>query len=87
MVKGAFVVDRDLGDPTIIYFTPLANVHPVPDDQINLKSQVESTNATLKIIFEKQSERFEEYFISLLNLAQLGLSGDPARPQVALRAL
>lgn len=87
MATGAFKVQKDPKDPTIIYFSPEAGVDPVPDDQIDLKSQAESTLASLKIIFEKNSERFEEYYDSLFSLAKLGLEGSDARPQIALRAL
>ena len=59
----------------------------MPESQLELRDEVDKTLTTLRLLFADDKERFEEYFRSLLALAQLGLVGDSANPKLAMRAL
>jgi hypothetical protein len=86
MAKGAFVVSAWEKDPRQIHFQTKAELQ-APEDQIVLKSEVEQTLVVLQMLFPEGNKRYFDYFNPLLSLAQCGLVGDYAQPEVARRAL
>lgn len=86
MAKGAFVVFRDKENPRDINFQlASSDISSVPEEQQNLKTEIEKVLIVLRTLFpENENERFEEYFRSLLSLAQAGLVSD--NPQTKLSA-
>jgi len=87
--KGFFTVFRDLENPNDIHFRQikLEDGEVIPEEQIKLRDDVDNAQITLRMLFAKEQEKFEEYFRSLLSLAQLGLVGNSANPGLATRAL
>src|SRR5947209_2856345 len=85
-MPGAFVVSRDNGDPKDIRFEVVAGSGPTPKEQVALKAEVESVLTVLRLLFTDEGE-FETYFRPLLSLAQAGLVGAHAQPEVAAGAL
>ncbi len=85
MPKGTFRVYRDQQNPKDIHFESLET--EAPEDQLQLKDEVEQALIVLRSLFVKRDGRFEDYFGPLLSLAQCGLVGDAANPEVARRAL
>jgi hypothetical protein len=85
-MSGAFQVSRDNEDPRDIRFSIVANAGPPPKDQLNLKAEVEAALTVLRMLFA-DDRQFETYFRPLLSLAQAGLVGQHAQPDVALGAL
>jgi hypothetical protein len=60
------------------------------EDQLDLKRDVERALYGISRLFihgDKQDPKFRPYYVQLLNLAQLGLVGPNASPDVAKRAL
>ena len=86
MVKGAFVVSPLEGEPRQIHFQTKIDVQATPE-QLLLKSEVEQTLVVLQMLFSVEDKRFFDYYNPLLSLAQCGLVGDYAQPEVARRAL
>jgi len=86
MAKGAFVVFRDKENPRDINFQlASSDISSVPEEQQNLKTEIEKVLIVLRTLFpENENERFEEYFRPLLSLAQAGLVSD--NPQTRLSA-
>ncbi|MCW5205672.1 hypothetical protein VU08_01900 [Desulfobulbus sp. F5] len=89
MPKGFFMVFRDTENHNTIHFKQivLAEDEAIPDEQLKLRDDVDITLTTIRMLFEEHQEKFEEYFRSLLSLAQLGLVGPSANPSLATRAL
>jgi len=87
MSNGFFVVSQYEDDPKDIHFQTLTESGPPPEDQLQLKTEIERTLVVLKMLFETDEERYFTYFYPLLSLAQCGLVGDHAQPEVARRAL
>ena len=87
--KGFFIVYRDSPNDKDIHFqqSELKDGEVIPDDQLELRDKIDSALTTIRILFEDQRERFEEYFRPLLSLAQLGLVGNSANPALSQRAL
>jgi hypothetical protein len=83
-MPGAFRVYRDKDNPKDIYFEVQAK--EIPPEQLELRDQVGSALSILRIIISDK-DRFEEYFRELLSLAQAGLVGETANPDLAVRAL
>ncbi|MBP2303968.1 hypothetical protein GBZ48_03455 [Azospirillum melinis] len=87
-VRGAFYVCRNPDDKRDICFQRSAQFDgDIPDDQDELRNSIESTLTVMKIIFSDNDEKFEEYFRSLLSLAQAGLVGDAPQTKISARAL
>ena len=84
-MSGAFRVSRDTVDPTDIRFEIVGA--SVPAEQAQLRDEVDSALTVLRSIFPPNGARFEEHFRQLLALAQAGLVGETANPDVASRAL
>lgn len=78
-----------MDNPRDIHFqqVELTEGESVPESQLELRDEVDRAQTTLRLLFSADTGRFEEYFRSLLALAQLGLVGDSANPQLASRAL
>jgi hypothetical protein len=87
MAKGCFVVSRDPQNARDIDFSLLPAVGPVPDEQLRLRDEVDHVLTVLRMLFDEKDTRYEEYFRPLLSLAQAGLVGDSAQPELGLRAL
>ena len=87
MPDGTFIVFQDKENPRDIHFRVKEGIESVPEDQSTLRDEVDSALTVLRSIFPKGDTRFEEYFRSLLSLAQLGLASEPAFTDVAHRAL
>lgn len=88
-LKGRFRVYQDQQDPRDIHFETLreSDAGPVPQEQLELKDDVEQALTVIRGIFPDSDERFKGYFRQLLSLAQAGLVGDHADPAVAKQAL
>jgi hypothetical protein len=88
-MPGAFVVSRDPENPRDILFqlAPGQNAAAVPENQLSLRDDVDRALTVLRVLFPEGDPRFEEYFRSLLSLAQVGLVGAAAQPEVATHAL
>ena len=87
MPKGAFCVSPNKDDVRDIVFQPADAGGQVPAEQVELRDAVEQTLLVLRTMFKDGERRFVEYYRPLLSLAQAGLVGDAARPDLSLRAL
>jgi hypothetical protein len=88
MAEGTFRVSRDPQNSRDIFFEiASSDVKFIPDDQSQLKDEIDKTLTTLRIIFPQGDARFEEYFQSVLSLGQAGLVGIAAQPVVASHQL
>lgn len=87
--KGFFRVFRDTENPNDIHFQQIELVDGeiIPEQQMQLRDEVDNAQTTIRMLFLHEPEKFEEYFKSLLSLAQLGLVGNSANPSLAIRAL
>lgn len=88
MSKGYFIVSQNKENPRDILFT-LESKEPTdaPEDQLTLKTEVERVLTTLQLLYVDGNPKFEENFDALLSLAQCGLVGSNAQPDIATRAL
>lgn len=88
-MSGCFRVYRDLQNTNDIHFEQLElqDGTTIPEDQLELRDEVDKTLTVIRMLFENNSPLFEEYFRPLLSLSQLGLVGDSANPKLAMRAL
>jgi len=89
MAKGFFRVYPDESDPGDIHFEQitLEPSETVPEEQLALRDSVDSTLTTLRLLFKDGSPQQKRYLRPLLSLAQLGLVGTSANPELAQRAL
>lgn len=89
MAKGAFVVFRDKENPRDINFQlASSDISSVPEEQKNLKAEIEKVLTVLRTLFpENENERFEEYFRPLLSLAQAGLVSDNPQTKISAHTL
>lgn len=88
MAQGCFVVQRDPNNPRDINFQIRPNISiSIPDDQLDLKDEIEQSLIVLRAIYLPTDPRFDEYFQAFLSAAQGGLVGDNAHPNVALRSI
>jgi hypothetical protein len=85
-MTGVFVVSRDSEDRRDIRFELRFDGGPTPKEQLGLKADIESVLTSLRMLFPDEKD-FEIYFRPLLSLAQAGLVGDHAQPEVAAGAL
>ncbi len=87
--KGYFIVFRDTEHKDDIHFRQieLSGDESIPEEQLQLRDEVDKASTSIRMIFLNEPEKFEQYFRSLLALAQLGLVGDSANPNLAARAL
>ncbi len=88
-MNGCFRVFRDQKNQKDIHFEQLKlpDGETIPEDQLELRDQVDKALTVIRMLFEDDSVLFEEYFRPLLALSQLGLVGDTANPSLAMRAL
>lgn len=81
------------GDPAAvdIFFEMNVTLANPPQDQLDLKRDVERVLHAITRLFldekYKREERFRPYYVQLVNLAALGLAGPNASPELAKRAL
>src|ERR1700736_2847321 len=81
------------GDPHAvnISFAMNAALQSPPQDQLDLKRDVERALHAITRLFleprQAKESKFRPYYAQLLSLAQLGLVGPNASPEVAKRAL
>ena len=87
MAEGFFVVSQDPADKRNILFQTKTGGGVPPEDQLSLKAQVEQTLVVLQMLFEQDENKFSQVFHPLLSLAQCGLVGNSAQPEVARPAL
>ena len=88
MAKGKFIVARDPKNSRDILFQVSSQSRsPIPQDQLALRDEVDRCSTVLRMLFLDGDDRFEEYFRPLLSLAQTGLVGNSADPELAQRAL
>jgi putative flippase GtrA len=89
MARGAFwVFGTPENDPQDICFQVAEDFSgDIPLDQLALRDDIDAVLATLKAAFETDGRRFAHYFKPLLSLAQAGLVGEDAQPEVGKRAL
>lgn len=59
----------------------------VPDEQVELKAEIDRVLATIRALFPNYGQRFPRYLQTLYTVAQAGLTGDNAQTNVAKRAL
>jgi hypothetical protein len=85
--KGAFRVSPNPEDSRDILFSRADGDGQVPADQIELRDAIEQTLLVLRTMFPEKDRRFFEYYRPLLSLAQAGLVGDAASPDISQRAL
>lgn len=87
-MQGWFTVAQDAQDERDIAFglVPGLQGEP-PEDQLSLKSDVEATLTSLRLIYLHDDASYKQFFRQLLALAQAGLVGPHAQPIVATRAL
>ena len=87
MAKGSFWVSPDAENPRDIDFRVAPDTASIPDTQMQLRDDVDKVLTTLRMLFPDGDRRFTEYFRPLLSLAQAGLVGDNAQPELGIRAL
>lgn len=80
---------------TDIYFGVLETSTPPPKNQLDLYQDIEKVLRTIRLIYlqstegseERRTSQFRRYYNDLFRLAQLGLEGDNATPEIAQSAL
>jgi hypothetical protein len=88
MAKGLFDVSRDPKNNRDIFFKEVKVGQEYDDeDQLSLRDEIDRTLGVLRFLYAEDIIKFEQYFLPLLSLAELGLSGEKAEPKVAKRVL
>jgi hypothetical protein len=88
MPTGYFVVSQDTESPKDIRFQVASSTpSDPPEDQLALKTEVEHVLTGLQMLYAQDQPKFEQSFRALLSLAQCGLVGPNAQPDIARRAL
>lgn len=87
MSEGAWIVCQNPADPQDIQFSLKSGVVSVPEDQLTLKELVEKSLTVLRRVYASDNAKFATHYNSLLAIAQTGLVGSTANPNVATRAL
>jgi hypothetical protein len=87
MSEGGFFVSQDTGDPRDIHFQLASDTASIPVEQHALRDDVEQTLTVLRGVYPDGAPAFASYFRQLLSLAQTGLVGKNAQPELARRAL
>ncbi|MGB4658678.1 MAG: hypothetical protein WBI07_05840 [Mobilitalea sp.] len=88
-MQGYFVVVSNKNEK----FDIKCELHPeyaktnIPPDQEMLYVEIESTNNVIKSLHNTKEEVKEKYFNKLLSLAQAGLVGETAQPNLAFKSL
>ena len=88
-MSGCFRVYQNQDNTRDIHFEQilLTDGTTVPDDQLELRDNVDKALTVINMLFTSDEIRFQEYYRQLLSLAQLGLVGPSANPKLAQRAL
>ena len=87
MPKGVFVVSINPDNNRDILFQTRKDVSASDsEEQLNLRDEIDRVLVVLRMLF-KDDESFNYYFKTVLSLAQAGLVGEHAAPNVAMRAL
>ena len=87
-MEGWFVVSPDPQNDEDIHFQLKANLQgEPPETQLKLKSEVESTLSLLRVLYAQDKASLRIFLRQLISLAQAGLVGAHAQPEVAMRAL
>jgi hypothetical protein len=87
MSEGGFFVSQDKGDPRDIRFQLASETASIPVEQHDLRDDIEQTLTVLRGVYPDGAPAFAGYFRQLLSLAQTGLVGKNAQPELAKRAL
>lgn len=90
MAKGICeLIAPDPINPRGILFQVTQGSEDAPDDQLQLKSDVEQALTVISVICPEDTSgtKFNEYFEPLVSLARTGLQGNSANPKVARQAL
>lgn len=88
-MQGCFVIAENKDEP----FDIKCELHPdyakkdIPQKQELLYIEIESTNNIIKSLHNTKDEIKRKYFNKLLTLAQAGLVGETAQPELALKSL
>lgn len=88
-MQGYFVIAENKNEP----FDIKCELHPdyakkdIPQKQEMLYIKIESTNNIIKSLYNTKDETKYKYFNKLLTLAQAGLVGETAQPELALKSL
>lgn len=88
--NGCFRVYRDEVNSRDIHFEVASvDISQIPEEQLRLRDEVDRTLTVLRAAFSESKDecRFEEYYRSLLSIAQTGLVGESAQPKLAESAL
>jgi len=86
-MKGRFRVYEEPADSRDIRFEIAPNSSDeIPTEQLGLRDECQAALTVIRIICPEE-RKFREYFNHLLSLAQTGLVGDTANPELARRAL
>ncbi|WP_372741031.1 hypothetical protein [Neptunomonas sp.] len=88
--NGHFIISHYPNDdsPTDIGFTSSLNSSErVPEDQYQLKSDIEAFIVTLSDVYTKEGDEFKNYYQRAYYLAKLGLEGDHVDISLANRTL
>lgn len=86
-MRGRFRVCQEPEDSRDIRFEIAPDsTDEIPAEQLNLRDECQAALTVIRIICPDE-RKFREYFNHLLSLAQAGLVGDTANPELALRAL
>lgn len=85
MEQGAFIVSQSKEQIREIQFN--TTEHSPSNEQLKLRDEVEKTLIVLQSIFKDDDKNYFLYFNQLLSLAQAGLVGPHAYPEVAKSAL
>jgi hypothetical protein len=87
MTEGAFFVSQDRENPRDIHFKVASETTTIPTEQHELREAVEQTLIVLRGVYPEGAPLFPPYFRQLLSLAQTGLVGKNAQPELAKSAL
>jgi hypothetical protein len=83
-------------ESTDIYFgLPTTVPQPPPKDQLDLQQEIEKVLRTVQLLYrtavpseaQRFKSKFRAYYVRLFRLAQIGLEGDSASPEIAKVAL
>ncbi|MGA2206981.1 MAG: hypothetical protein ABSG10_09650 [Terracidiphilus sp.] len=86
-MKGRFRVYQEPNDPRDIRFEVCEDsTEDIPTDQLGLRDECQAALTVIRIICPDE-RNFREYFNHLVSLAQAGLVGQTANPELADRAL
>lgn len=90
-MTGAYIVfeyPKGVPHPNDIAFQlQVSATEAVPEEQANLKSEVERTLDVLRTIFHSEDSKFRGYYDELLGLSRYGLVGPTAQPDQATDTL